>query len=547
MGAGRSRLAWLRAALVVALFAVLLPLVGSPTPADAALTYEGQPWMSRLGVIGDSLTAGSVDIARNAIRAHWWRDHIVGKSGFTVEDMRTDIRTVAADRPEAMVIALGTNDSIKLEFGTSSWSFIQTQIRGALNDVQNAGVPCVVWVGVNEQSGRPGPDEWAKQFNDEVRAQLFARGLGSMVDWTSAALGHPEFFTDLVHMTEIGKLVFWNVITDRTRDCSHNPRGSFDIAAGGVGLRVAGWTFDPDTTTSPNSVHVYVDGAFKTALTANTSRPDVAAAFPWVSTRHGFDATLAVGGGWHEVCVFAMNTGPYGFTNPILGCRSAFVDGSPQGFLDTATGGTSSARLRGWTIDTDSTAPIDVHIYVDGVGHSAATAGVHRGDLAAVFPQYGGAHGYDVEIGLSRGVHQVCVYGINKASTAGGNRLLGCRNVSVSLGADPIGSVDSVTNVPTGLRFQGWTIDADTTAPILAEVRVNGVPAGALPANVSRPDVAAAFPGYGQLHGFDLVIPLPEPGTHDVCVVGINAPGTPGVDRVLRCFDVTVPPAALAS
>lgn len=529
----------MRVTFVAALLAVLLPLAGPATPAAAAVNYEGPEWMARLGVIGDSLTSSSVDWARAAIRSYWWRDAIVGKAGFTVEDMRTDIRTLAADRPEAMVIALGTNDSIKLEFGTSSWSFIQTQIRGALNDVQNSGVPCVVWVGVNEVSGRPGPDAWAKQFNDEVRTQLAARGIGSMADWTSAALGHPEFFTDLVHMTEIGKQVFWNIIADRTQDCSHNPRGSFDGASAGMGVRVAGWTYDPDTT-GANTVHVYVDGTLRAVLPANTSRPDVAAAFPWVSTRHGFDSTLAVEGGVHNVCVFAMNVGPYGFTNPVLGCRTVIVDGSPQGFLDVATGDVASARLQGWSIDPDTVGSIDVHVYVDGVFEMAAPANRHRSDLAAAFPAYGGAHGFDVDVdGLSRGLHQACAYGINAASTAGGNRLLGCRTFSVSMGADPIGSMDGISVIPAGIRLQGWAIDADTTASITVRVRIDGVSVGVFPAAISRPDVGNAFPGFGSLHGYDVIVPSPGPGTHEVCMYAINATGTPGVDTELRCVQAS--------
>jgi hypothetical protein len=531
----------------VVLFALLLPLVGPSTPANAQLDYVGQPWMARIGVIGDSLTSSSLDWAHAALSAMWWRHHIVGKAGFTVEDMRGDIREVAQDRPEAMVIALGTNDSIKLEFGTSTWPFVQTQIRGALNDVQSAGVECVVWVGVNENSGRPGPDAWAKQFNDEVRSELVTRGLGSMVDWTAIAAGHPDYFTDLVHMTDEGKRVFWAYIGDRTRDCSNNPRGSFDTASGGIGLRVSGWTFDPDTMVSPNFVHVYVDGTFAMALRADGYRPDVAAAFPYASTRHGFDAALQVRGGSHEVCVYAINNGPYGFTNPTLGCKRVTVDGSPQGFLDVATGGAASARLRGWTIDSDTTGPIDVHLYVDGVFHSVATADRARSDLAAAFPAYGGSHSFDETVGLSRGVHQVCVYGINRESTPGSNRLLGCRAVTISLGADPFGAVDSVTSVPAGLRVQGWTIDADTTAPITAEVRIDGAAVIALPANVSRPDVGAAYPGFGSNHGFDVVIAAPGPGAHEVCVYGLNAPSTPGADRLLRCYDVVVPAATATS
>jgi hypothetical protein len=45
--------------------------------------------------------------------------------------------------------------------------------------------------------------------------------------------------------------------------------------------------------------------------------------------------------------------------------------------------------------------------------------------------------------------------------------------------------------------------------------------AGAATASVSRPDVAAAYPGKGAAHGFDLTVTA-GPGTHQICVYGIN-------------------------
>jgi hypothetical protein len=197
-------------------------------------------------------------------------------------------------------------------------------------------------------------------------------------------------------------------------------------------VRVQGWSYDPDTSASI-PVHVYVDGAFRGALDANTLRPDVASVFPGVGSNHGFDGSFAVGAGTHQVCAFAINVGPYGFTNPLLGCRSVTIDGSPTGFVDSVTGRVGSVRARGWVVDADVSWAIDVHVYVDGLFRTAASATMNRPDLAVAFPAYGGGHGYDITVGgVDPGSHQVCVYGINNVFTAGQNRLLGCRSVTVS-------------------------------------------------------------------------------------------------------------------
>jgi hypothetical protein len=99
------------------------------------------------------------------------------------------------------------------------------------------------------------------------------------------------------------------------------PIGALDEATGGTGnVAVRGWALDPDTA-SPIAVHVYVDQA-PSVLTADASRPDIAAAFG-LGDRHGFAATLTASAGSHQVCAYAINT-PAG-DNPNLGCRTVQV------------------------------------------------------------------------------------------------------------------------------------------------------------------------------------------------------------------------------
>ncbi len=103
----------------------------------------------------------------------------------------------------------------------------------------------------------------------------------------------------------------------------------------------------------------------------------------------------------------------------------------PIGSLDEVTWDPYARALliRGWTIDPNTAASIDVHVYANGVFQTAVTASGYRPDVASAFPSYGPDHGYylfarpEVENDI-----QVCVYGINVGSGTV-NTQLGCRTV----------------------------------------------------------------------------------------------------------------------
>ena len=100
------------------------------------------------------------------------------------------------------------------------------------------------------------------------------------------------------------------------------PIGNLETVTGTAGtITVGGWTLDKDTTT-PLTVHLYLDGTAARAVTAATPRPDVAAAYGTTGT-HGFRTDLTATTGNHTVCAYAINT-PAG-PNPQLGCRTVTV------------------------------------------------------------------------------------------------------------------------------------------------------------------------------------------------------------------------------
>ncbi|MFM7617958.1 MAG: hypothetical protein ACKO72_10940, partial [Actinomycetes bacterium] len=209
------------------------------------------------------------------------------------------------------------------------------------------------------------------------------------------------------------------------------PIGRLESVTTGPGsARVAGWTIDPDT---PNAgqVHVYVDGVPTRAAASGLSRPDIAWTFPAYGFDHGFAAEVPVGPGSHDVCVYAIDVLAPG-VNPLLGCRSVVVGGSPFGFLEQVETASSAIRVSGWAIDPDTASPIQVHLYVDADG-TATDADRDRSDLATAFPGYGGGHGFDLVLPATPGGHRVCAYAIDAAG-GGSNRELGCRVVTVPAG-----------------------------------------------------------------------------------------------------------------
>jgi hypothetical protein len=313
-----------------------------------------------------------------------------------------------------------------------------------------------------------------------------------------------------------------------------DPIGSLDsaVAVGPSGARLQGWALDPDTI-DPVALHVYVDGKWGGAYTAGTSRPDVGAVFSGYGPNHGFDINLGgISAGNRQVCVYAIDVDPG--ENALVGCRSVLVrSGNPVGNVDSASGTVvGGVRVTGWALDPDTVDPIELHVYVDGRWGGAYTAPGHRPDVGVAYPGYGSAHGFDLQLnGVAGGNRRVCVYGIDQGP--GSNSLIACRDVLVRSGS-PFGNIDSHGGISmTTARVNGWAIDPDTAAPVELHAYVDGRWGGAFTASAPRHDVGAAYPGYGNDHGFQIDVNGLVKGANRVCVYGINQ--GPGANSLIGC------------
>ena len=186
--------------------------------------------------------------------------------------------------------------------------------------------------------------------------------------------------------------------------------------------RVTGWGLDPETT-NPMAVHLYLDGRWFTAFTADGSRPDVERVWWWLGRQHGFVVDVPVPRGTHLLCAYGISVGTG--VNSLLGCGT--TSGKPIGTIDRVSREGGNIRVRGWGLDPDVTGPISVHVYVDGVWANAARANKSRPDVGDVYQPWGPNHGFDTAFPASAAPHQVCVYGISRGADP--NALLRCRNL----------------------------------------------------------------------------------------------------------------------
>ena len=103
----------------------------------------------------------------------------------------------------------------------------------------------------------------------------------------------------------------------------------------------------------------------------------------------------------------------------------------------------------------------------------------------------------------------------------------------------PVGHLDDAIVYEDGsVELVGWALDPDTPASVYVWVTVDGTDGHHIYANDPREDIAAAFPGYGPNHGFD-VEGFFSPGWHTFCLTVSNV--GPGAHKPLGCVDVEVP------
>jgi GH25 family lysozyme M1 (1,4-beta-N-acetylmuramidase) len=191
---------------------------------------------------------------------------------------------------------------------------------------------------------------------------------------------------------------------------------------------------------------------------------------------------------------------------------------NPFGNLDGTARAPGTITVSGWAIDPDTSAPLSVHVYVDGKWAAKGVTGVSRSDVAASYPGWGSDRGYSITVPVTAGTHTVCTYGINQL-VGTSNSKLGCRTVSGS----PTGALTSLTPVDGGVLVQGWVSDPDSADPATVHVYVDG-------------KWRMAVTGTPQ--SFSVAVGSMADGSHTICTYGIDNQHV--ANSKLGCKSITV-------
>src|SRR4051794_18980635 len=191
-------------------------------------------------------------------------------------------------------------------------------------------------------------------------------------------------------------------------------------------------------------------------------------------------------------------------------------------------------HVRGWVVDQDAPQrTMWLRAWTDrGFDQVVAANGV-RPDVAASVPGAGAEHGFDLLIDVPEGTG---VFALQTYRERPEQSVVLTWCTATVPQQPPVGFLDDVSSpAPGALRVQGWAIDPSTPGEAV-EVHVyvddRGISIGA--AARPRPDVAALSPLLGPAHGFDRVLTGIPPGSHQVCVYGINR-GQPAPNPQLGC------------
>jgi putative cell wall-binding protein len=107
----------------------------------------------------------------------------------------------------------------------------------------------------------------------------------------------------------------------------------------------------------------------------------------------------------------------------------------------------------------------------------------------------------------------------------------------------PYGAITTVTTMENGFTLRGWGVDPDSAQssnqPIDIHVYVDGVKKAAVTADKTDASLEDYYRYYGTTHVFEATITGLEPGLHQVCVYGINLPGSSGQNSRFPCVDAT--------
>jgi hypothetical protein len=177
----------------------VLPVLDE-TPAPAAAAPAPRPVL----VLGDSITDSAFGPITTALLAQGWTTTISAHAGDMVRDRLADATVLAADRPDAVIINLGTNDSacvLTARYGPGRCrvpGFTFDAMRADADELLRLFAPGTCIVGVQPTLGEEIGDHW--------RMRAVTGPVRSVVSWRAQTDAHPDYLEDqLGHLTRPGR------------------------------------------------------------------------------------------------------------------------------------------------------------------------------------------------------------------------------------------------------------------------------------------------------------------------------------------------------
>ncbi|MGM9977687.1 MAG: NlpC/P60 family protein [Clostridium sp.] len=305
------------------------------------------------------------------------------------------------------------------------------------------------------------------------------------------------------------------------RACLDTPKNGSVISEKYLNIR--GWHL---SSSKMKKVEVFINGKLMGEVTPNTSRPDVAQAFPdYNNENSGFDGNINISSESNgEKTLKILITNEDGTTDDFI--RKITIkkpDEKPiRACLDTPKNGSDVSgmylNIRGWHLSSSKMKKVEV--FIDGKSMGQVTPNTSRPDVAQVFPEYNNENsGFDGKINIaneSSGAKTLRIVITNEDGTTDDF----VRKINIKR-LDNISHLDEpkidYNYYDDSITLRGWVLSGYGVKGI--HVYIDDKFYKAISVNEYRPDVAKVYPSYNEENsGFSVTIPMSglETGQHQV-------------------------------
>ncbi len=203
-----------------ALCGIVVVLGGCAHPHPTQLVSVSRPDRAdpkRVAILGDSITVLSTSQINHALEGVYTTD-VRAQSGQRIDQMLVELDDALAERPNEVVVNLGTNDVLQANM---HWRTSFDRMIAAL-----AEQPCVEITTISTRvNGWGAVPAIAGQINDAIAQAVASHADFHVVDWNAAVHmgGSQLLVSDQVHPSAIGEATLASLVRSALdRDCVRN-------------------------------------------------------------------------------------------------------------------------------------------------------------------------------------------------------------------------------------------------------------------------------------------------------------------------------------